>query len=105
MLADAQAAGDAFAEQRRMIEDLVNDPVVFGGLVALQVEHNRHSLPGSPMYERFVAARAGEPPPPLRIVFHGTAAENIEPILANGMDPSRRGMHGQALWMDSDDDV
>ena len=96
MLADAQAAGDAFAEQRRMIEDLVNDPVAFGGLVALQVEHNRYSLPGSPMYERFVAATAGKPPPPLRIVFHGTAAENIEPILANGMDPSRRGTHGQA---------
>eukprot|EP00900_Chrysochromulina_parva_P013447 jgi/Chrpa1/22102/Chrysochromulina_OHIO_Genome00025750-RA len=95
MLADAQAAGDAFAEQRRMIEDLVKDPGVFGGLVALQVEHNRYSLPGSPMYERFVASRAGEPPLPLRIVFHGTAAENIEPILANGMDPSRRGMHGQ----------
>jgi len=95
MLADAQAAGDAFAEQRRMIEDLVNDPVVFGGLVALQVEHNRYSLPGSPMYERFVATRAGKPPPPLRIVFHGTDDENIEPILANGMDPSRRGMHGQ----------
>jgi hypothetical protein len=93
MLADAQAAGDAFAEQRRMIEDLVNDPVVFGGLVALRVEHNRYSLPGSPMYERFVAARAGKPPPPLRIVFHGTDDENIEPILANGMDPSRRGMH------------
>ena len=96
MLADAQAAGDAFAEQRRMIEDLVNDPVAFGGLVALQVEHNRYSLPGSPMYERFVAATAGKPPPPLRLVFHGTAAENIEPILANGMDPSRRGTHGQA---------
>jgi ubiquitin-protein ligase len=31
----------------------------------------------------------------LRIVFHGTDDENIEPILANGMDPSRRGMHGQ----------
>jgi hypothetical protein len=45
------------------------------------------------MYERFVAARAGKPPPPLRIVFHGTDDGNIEPILANGMDPSKRGMH------------
>lgn len=35
-------------------------------------------------------------PPPIKLVFHGTAEANVESILRDGMDPSRRGEHGQA---------
>ena len=104
-LARAAAAGDALAEERRRVEDLVDDPNAFWGLEASRVTYNPHALPGTPQYERFVAAMRGagaaaEAPteaPTLKLVFHGTASKNVDAILEHGMDPSKRGEHGQAF--------
>ena len=48
------------------------------------------------LYKRFVAACRARPRGTVHIVFHGTADENIEPILRDGLDASRRGANGQA---------
>ena len=56
---------------------------------------NPHALPGTPLYERFVAARRRCRDQRLQLVFHGTAAANVDSICRNGLDPKRRA--GQAM--------
>ena len=56
---------------------------------------NPHSLPGTPLYERFFAAWARVPDKSMRLVFHGTPEKNIDAICREGLDPKRRS--GQAL--------
>ena len=137
MLEEAAAAGDALATERLGIEALVEDSNSIWGVEVMHIVHNPASMPGTHLYERFVAARAaaatatstsatasmgdwgesshfggsangvssstgmggGSSPglPPLKLVFHGTGEENIEPILREGMDSSKRGRHGQAF--------
>ncbi len=58
---------------------------------------NEHSLPGSPLYEKFAAEHARESLE-VTLCFHGTAEANIAPIRRDGLDSSRRGTgFGQKL--------
>jgi hypothetical protein len=59
------------------------------------------SLPGSSMYQRFLdrlQTSATSDDARVCIVFHGTADENIDRILAEGLDPKRRGEQGHQLY-------
>ena len=56
---------------------------------------NEHSLPGTPLYNRFFAAWAAVPDKSMRLVFHGTPERNIDAICRDGLDPKLR--HAQAL--------
>jgi hypothetical protein len=109
VLEEAAAAGDALAPERRAIEALVGDSNAMWGVEVLRIIHNPASLPGTKLYERFVAAttadsaapsgpgeessRATPPPPspqtPLRLVFHGTMDDNVDPILRDGSSRHR----------------
>lgn len=60
----------------------------------LPLFHNPKSQPGEPLYERFISAWAAVPNKKIKLVFHGTPADNIESICTNGLDPARR--NGQA---------
>ena len=43
------------------------------------------------LHRKFVVAWQRAPPgTKLQIAFHGTSAENIDPILRDGLDPNRR---------------
>ena len=61
----------------------------------MAVWHNPRSMPGHPLYERFVAAWAAVPDKKMRLVFHGSAEENMTVICREGLDPRRRA--GQAM--------
>lgn len=58
---------------------------------------NPHSLPGTKLYERFVAARKRCADKTVQLVFHGTPEANVEPICRDGLDAGRRGRTGQAM--------
>lgn len=47
---------------------------------------------------RGISSATAPPPPPLQLKlgFHGTPLPNIRPILRDGLDPAKRGQHGQA---------
>ena len=75
-LQSAQAA-QALATQRSRSEGLA-------------VWHNPRSLPGRPLYERFVAAWSAVPDKSMRLAFHGSAEANMAAICREGLDPRRR---------------
>lgn len=52
---------------------------------------------GLEMHEQFLSACQSHPEFDVELVFHGTADENVAPILASGLDPRKRGAHGQAF--------
>mmetsp|Transcript_20543 Transcript_20543/g.65439 ORF Transcript_20543/g.65439 Transcript_20543/m.65439 type:complete len:555 (-) Transcript_20543:496-2160(-) len=52
---------------------------------------------GSPLHAAFVAACRRNPSLEVEVVFHGTADSNVDAISENGLDPARRGQHGQSL--------
>jgi hypothetical protein len=60
------------------------------------IERNYHSLPGQPMYNNFVTAWQSVSNETIQYMFHGTNENNITSICQNGLDPTRRGQHGQA---------
>ena len=63
----------------------------------MSVSMNPMCVPGHPMLESFIAACKRHQTYEVEIVFHGTADANIEPICLSGLDPKKRGMHGQAM--------
>jgi hypothetical protein len=78
-------------------KDFVRAIGSFSDRYRLLVELNEFSEPGSPLFEKFVARLGAVSPDALVCVgFHGTAEGNISPILREGLDPRRRGTHGQA---------
>ena len=58
---------------------------------------NPSAQPGGVLYERFAAAFKAASDKAVRLVFHGTRAENIDQICTHGLDPMRRGLNGQVL--------
>ena len=70
-------------------------PLSLSGLTAREVRANPAALPGQPLYERFAAALAQAGDKRVALAFHGTAAENLAPICAGGLDPARR--KGQSM--------
>lgn len=77
---------------RRHVEE--NSPDDFK---IVRIDTNPHSLPGKPLYESFVAnyksLRFNQNP--IRLLYHGTAEQNIDSILEEGLDPALRS--GQAF--------
>ena len=55
---------------------------------------NPHSLPGTPLYSRFVESWNQVADQTVQLCFHGTKSTNIDAICKNGLDPNRR--NGQA---------
>ena len=101
-LQPAPAAGtlgvvpDVLAELRQSLGSFVTTALLQagGGVGASpQVVGNDHSLPGTPLYERFIEARATLPigDTTMRLAFHGTFDRNIESICRESLDPARRG--------------
>jgi len=62
-----------------------------------QVSLNSMSTPGSSMHSAFLQACREHPDFEVEVVFHGTSEANIDSICAFGLDPSKRGAHGQAF--------
>ena len=57
---------------------------------------NPAAAPGGELYAKFAAAYNRARDQSIRLVFHGTAEANIDAICKHGLDPNRRGQHGQA---------
>ena len=61
-----------------------------------RVEKNIYSLPGQNLYNNFVESWQSVPSEVIKCMFHGTDTKNVANICKNGMDPQKRGCHGQA---------
>ena len=90
---DDPASTDLLHEQRQRLLPLLHENAFH--LPATDVEINPYSLPGTPLYERFVAARAQLPDKSMRLFFHGTPETNVKAICRDGLDPKLR--RAQAL--------
>ena len=90
---DDEASTDLLHEQRQRLPAFLRENE--RQLPATDIAMNPHSLPGTPLYERFFTAWARVPNKSMRLVFHGTPEENIDAICREGLDPKRRS--GQAL--------
>ena len=88
-----RASTDLLHEQRERLPSFLHESAQ--QLPFTDVYMNPHSLPGTPLYERFFAAWARVPDKSMRLVFHGTPEKNIDAICREGLDPNRR--RGQAL--------
>lgn len=84
---------DILWSQRRAIVKLLTQQNV--PIVVTELRENEYSLPGQPLYERFLNAWCECPDKSIRLVFHGTPAANVDSILRESLDPSRR--RGQAM--------
>ena len=59
---------------------------------------NAHSEPGSKLYERFLSAYTFATSKKVKLLFHSSPPQNYPNIVANGLDPGRRGASsGQRL--------
>ena len=90
---DDEASTDLLHEQRQRLPAFLRENE--RQLPVTDIAMNPHSLPGTPLYERFFAAWAHVPNKSMRLVFHGTSEENIDAICREGLDPKRR--RGQAM--------
>ena len=84
---------DLLYEERRKLKTFLQSSAQ--GLPVSDMWPNPASQPGGRLYERFVAAWAQVPCKRMRMVFHGTAEENVAAICRDGLDPNRRS--GQAM--------
>ena len=83
---------DVLADQRNSIQDwLANNAK---GLNVTACDPNPHSMPGKPLYNRFVESWQRVSDQTVKLCFHGTAEANIDAICRDGLDPKRRA--GQA---------
>ena len=55
-----------------------------------EITTNPFSLPGTPMYNRFVAQWEQVSDQTVELCFHGTGEANVDAICQSGLDPSRR---------------
>jgi hypothetical protein len=84
---------DALAAQRAQIRAFL---AARGAVLRCErCDPNPHAAPGTPLYERFIAARARCRDPTVQLVWHGTPEANVDAICRSGLDPRRRA--GQAL--------
>jgi hypothetical protein len=84
---------DALAAQRAQIRAFL---AARGAVLRCErCEPNPHAAPGTPLYARFVAARARCRDPAIQLVWHGTPEANVDAICRNGLDQRRRA--GQAM--------
>jgi len=86
---------DLLRAQRARVREWLSDKAK--ELHVKEVWSNPSAQPGGLLYERFAAAFKAASDKAVRLVFHGTRAENIDQICTHGLDPTRRGLNGQAL--------
>ena len=87
---------DLLYSQRESLRDSAAASAGRLRLKVVSVEHNEHSRPRQPLYERFVAAWRRVPNKTMRLVYHATPERNIRSILRQGLDSRKRGaQHGQ----------
>jgi hypothetical protein len=86
---------DLLRAQRARVREWLSDKAK--ELHVKDVWANPSAQPGGLLYERFAAAFKAASDKAVRLVFHGTRAENIDQICTHGLDPMRRGLNGQAL--------
>jgi hypothetical protein len=84
-------SGDLLHDQRRGLEARCAASAAQLKLRVTRLQHNAASKPGSPLYERFVAAWSRVPDKTLRVVFHATDDRNIDAICRSGLNPAKRG--------------
>ena len=83
---------DVLADQRKSIRSWLAANA--SGLHISACDANPHSMPGKPLYNRFVESWQRVPDQTVKLCFHGTAEANIDAICRDGLDPKRRS--GQA---------
>ena len=83
---------DVLADQRKSIRSWLATNA--SGLHIVACDANPHSMPGKPLYNRFVESWQRVPDQTVKLCFHGTAEANIDAICRDGLDPKRRA--GQA---------
>uniref|UniRef100_A0A7S4A0C8 Macro domain-containing protein n=1 Tax=Pelagomonas calceolata TaxID=35677 RepID=A0A7S4A0C8_9STRA len=83
---------DVLADQRKSIRSWLATNA--SGLHIAACDANPHSMPGKPLYNRFVESWQRVPDQTVKLCFHGTAEANIDAICRDGLDPKRRS--GQA---------
>jgi O-acetyl-ADP-ribose deacetylase (regulator of RNase III) len=83
---------DVLADQRNSIQDWLAKNAK--GLNVTACDPNPHSMPGKPLYNRFVESWQRVSDQTVKLVFHGTPEENVNAICQQGLDPKRRS--GQA---------
>ena len=83
---------DVLADQRKSIRSWLATNA--SGLHIVACDANPHSMPGKPLYNRFVESWQRVPDQTVKLCFHGTAEANIDAICRDGLDPARRS--GQA---------
>ena len=87
---------DVLKKQRTGLFDFLSKKAK--SLRIVDVVPNPHSEPGKPLYERFLSAYTFAKTKKVKLLFHGSPPQNIPNILANGLDPNRRGASsGQRL--------
>ena len=87
---------DVLKKQRTGLFDFLSKKAK--SLRIVDVVPNPHSEPGKPLYERFLSAYTFATTKKVKLLFHGSPPQNIPNILANGLDPNRRGASsGQRL--------
>ena len=80
---------DVLKKQRTGLFDFLSKKAK--SLRIVDVVPNPHSEPGKPLYERFLSAYTFAKTKKVKLLFHGSPPQNIPNILANGLDPNRRG--------------
>jgi len=89
-----QAAQDILHNQRNQIRSWLASQAAL--LNVKDVSANPAAMPDGNLYQKFKAAHAAAKDKSIRLVFHGTQEANIEAICRDGLNPGKRGVHGQA---------
>ena len=91
---EADGPPDVLRAQRNQIRTWLGKNAA--DLRVRDVKSNPHAEPGGALYARFAEAYAQAREREVRLVWHGTAEANIDTICREGLDPKKRGQHGQA---------
>lgn len=95
---DGTDESDLLLAHRNGIDRFLRERSMQYGFRVREIVHNEHSKPGTRLYDRFYAAyKKCKHDKSIKLVFHGTSEENIAAILEKSLDPSKRGVNGQAL--------
>ena len=90
---------DVLKKQRQGLFDFLGKKAK--SLRITDIVPNAHSEPSSKLYERFLSAYTFATTKKIKLLFHGSPPQNYPNILANGLDPGRRGASsGQRLGSD-----
>jgi hypothetical protein len=93
---------DVMADVRLSVENITGHAFTSSGRLMGTFVHNPHvSGPGSPAYDRFVAAVRphGGALPTVSLAFHCTPRENVDSIFRHGLRCSESGTMGPGAYL------